>query len=196
MEKQVMVKNIDQVARQRNFLLLLVIVSVFSVAALSLKLITTEAKVILAPGLNQEVWTSDKGVSISYLEETSAMYMPLLLDLTSDSIDWKKELLMNHVSQSDAKYMRLINEYFAASKEKYKRFSLSTHFAVKSFEVNQKELTVKAIGQLNSRFGERGVQNIPAVYGLSFEWRAGKLLLKEFVKLSKEEEELYDHEQN
>ena len=88
------------------------IVSVFSVAALSLKLITTEAKVILAPGLNQEVWTSDKGVSISYLEETSAMYLPLLLDLTSDSIDWKKELLMNHVSQSDAKYMRLINEYF------------------------------------------------------------------------------------
>ena len=86
MEKQVMVKNIDQIARQRNFLLLLVIVSVFSVAALSLKLITTEEKVILAPGLNQEVWTSDKGVSISYLEETSAMYLPLLLDLTSDSI--------------------------------------------------------------------------------------------------------------
>ena len=196
MEKQVMVKNIDQVARQRNFLLLLVIVSVFSVAALSLKLITTEEKVILAPGLNQEVWTSDKGVSISYLEETSAMYLPLLLDLTSDSIDWKKELLMNHVSQSDAKYMRLINEYFAATKEKYKRFSLSTHFAVKSFKVNQKELTVKASGQLTSRFGERGVQSIPAVYGLSFEWRSGKLLLKEFVKLSKEEEELYDQEEN
>ena len=62
------------------------------------------------------------------------MYLPLLLDLTSDSIDWKKELLMNHVSQSDAKYMRLINEYFAATKEKYKRFSLKLLiFAVKKF---------------------------------------------------------------
>jgi len=40
------------------------------------------------------------------------------------------------------------------------------------------------------------VQSIPAVYGLSFEWRSGKLLLKEFVKLSKEEEELYDQEKN
>ena len=78
MEKQVMVKNIDQVARQRNFLLLLVIVSVFSIAALSLKLITTEEKVILAPGLNQEVWTSDKGVSISYLEEIITLFLILM----------------------------------------------------------------------------------------------------------------------
>ena len=66
---------------------------------------------------------------------------------------------------------------------------------LKSFEVNQKELTVKASSQLTSRFGERGVQSIPAVYGLSFEWRSGKLL-KNLSKLSKEEEELYDQEEN
>ena len=47
---------------------------------------------------------TDKGVSISYLEVTSAMYLPLLLDLTSDSIDWKKELLMNHVSHNPIKF--------------------------------------------------------------------------------------------
>jgi hypothetical protein len=45
------------------------------------------------PGLTQEVWTSDAGVSRSYLEETTAMFLPLLLDLNADSIDWKKEHL-------------------------------------------------------------------------------------------------------
>jgi hypothetical protein len=120
-----------------------------------------------------------------------ATFLPLLLDLTADSIDWKKERLMSHVSQSDEKYLRLINKYFAIAKEKYKQFSLSTHFDVKSFEVNQKNMSVKASGQLISRFGERGYQSRPVLYGLAFEWVAGKLLLKEFVKLSKEEEEQY-----
>jgi type IV conjugative transfer system protein TraE len=190
MEKQVMIRNIDQVARQRNLFLILLVISVFSIAALSFKLATTDDKTILSPGLNQEVWTSASGVSVSYLEETAAMYLPLLLNLNADSIDWNKEHLMTHVSQSDGRYMRELIKYFATTKEKYKQFSLSTHFTVKSFEVNQKNMTVKASGQLISRFGERGNQILPAIYYLSFEWVAGKLLLKEFVKLSKEEEDL------
>ena len=196
MEKQVMIKNIDQVARQRNLLLMLLIISVFSIATLSFKLASTEDKTILSPGLNQEVWTSSSGVSVSYLEETAAMYLPLLLNLNADSIDWNKEHLMTHVSQSDGRYMRELMQYFATTKEKYKQFSLSTHFSVKSFEVNQKNMTVKASGQLTSRFGERGNQILPAIYYLSFEWVAGKLLLKEFVKLSKEEEDLNGQAKN
>jgi type IV conjugative transfer system protein TraE len=187
MQKQVMKGNIEQVARQRNFFMVLLCVVTFTSAALGLKLITTDEKVILVPGLTEEVWISTSGVSSSYLEEMSAMYLPLLLDLDADSIDWKKQHLLLHVSQSDESYMKSLVEYFAVTKEKYQQFSLSTHFSVKSFEVNPKNLTVKAFGQLSSRYGERGYQSIPAIYGLSFEWVAGKLLLKEFVKLSKEE---------
>jgi hypothetical protein len=140
----------------------------------------------MVPGLNQEVWTDSKGVSPSYLEEVAAMYIPLLLDLDHTSIDWKKEHLLSHVSQSDIKYMQKLAEYFAATKEKYSKFSLSTHFAIKKLETNSKQLTVKAYGQLISRFGEKGFDSSPAVYGLSFEWLGGKLLLKEFVKLHQE----------
>jgi len=196
MEKKVLTKNIDQVARQRNLFMLISIICVWVILLLSTKLMLTKEKVILVPGLNQEVWTDETGVSSSYLEESAAMYLPLLLDLNADSIDWKKEQLMSHISQSDEKYMRLMNEYFAKAKEKYKQFSLSTHFAVKNFEVNPKKMTVKATGQLTSRYGERGFQNIPATYGLGFEWITGKLMLTEFVKLSKEEEVNHEKIQN
>ena len=83
--------------------------------------------------------------------------------------------------------MRELTDYFARTKDKYKQFSLSTHFAVKKLETNQKELTVKAHGTLISRFGEKGFETIPAIYGLSFEWIGGKLLLQEFVKLNQQE---------
>lgn len=183
-----MFKNIDQVVRQRNFFLLLLLVVSLTCGGLVLKLNTTTDRVILVPGLNQEVWVANDGVSSSYLEEAASMYLPLLLDLTADSIDWKKEKLFVHVSSSEPKYMKSLNEYFARTKEKYKQFGLSTHFAVKSFVVNQKDMTVKASGQLISRYGERGFQSVPAEYGLAFEWVAGRLKLTEFIRLGKEEE--------
>ena len=182
-----MSQNIEQVARQRNFLLVLLLASSISCSCLGLVLMQKTDKVILVPGLNREVWASDKGVSASYLEEAAAMYLPMLLDLESGSIDWKREHLMTHVSQSDARYMEELVRYFDNTKEKYSQFSLSTHFAVKRFEVDSKKLTVKAYGQLISRFGERGFESVPAIYGLSFDWIGGKLLLREFVRLMEEE---------
>lgn len=184
-----MSQNIDQVGRQRNFLLALVLLMTLSCCGLSMVLLQRTDRVILVPGLNQEAWVSNKGVSNSYLEEAASMYLPMLLDLESGSIDWKKEHLMSHVSQSDPKYMQELVRYFDSTKEKYNQFSLSTHFAVKKFEINQENLTVKAHGQLISRFGDRGFENVPAVYGLGFDWIGGKLLLREFVRIMEEEKQ-------
>lgn len=178
------IKNIETVARQRNIFMFLCMLSMCVCLVLGIKILSNQERIILVPGLNQEVWASNDGVSSSYLEEAAAMYLPLLLDLDYTSIDWKKERLLSHVSQSDDAYMRELTDYFARTKDKYRQFSLSTHFAIKKLETNQKELTVKAHGTLISRFGEKGFETVPAIYGLSFEWIGGKLLLQEFVKLS------------
>lgn len=182
------IKDIENIARQRNVFMALSILSIALCILTSVKLVTSQERVILVPGLNQEVWASNDGVSASYLEEVTAMYLPLLLDLDYTSIDWKKERLLSHVSQSDSAYTLTLIDYFARVKEQYNQFSLSTHFAVKKLETNPKQLTVKATGQLISRFGEKGFESSEAIYGLSFQWLGGKLLLKEFVKLAKEED--------
>lgn len=191
MNKKIMSLNIEIVARQRNFFLILSAMAAFSSMMLAYKILTSEEKVILVPGLNQEVWTNKDGVSMSYLEEVSSMYIPFLLDLDSGCIDWKKEKIFKYVSRSDAGYMKALADYFALAKKQYSQFSLSTHFAVKNFQINQKDLVVEAHGQLTSHFGERGVTSIPAIYRLSFEWVGGRLLLTEFAKLSKDENGIY-----
>ena len=187
MQTNIMNSNIEAVARQRNVFIVFAIIALLCCLLLSLKLISTQERTILVPGLQQEAWTSDRSVSASYIEEVTAMYLPLLLDLDSSSIDWKRKRIMNYVARSDESYIKSLSEYFARVKLQYEQFSLSTHFTLKKLDIDPGKLRAVVHGQLVSRFGDRGFESNTAIYALSYEWVAGKLLLKEFVKLTKEE---------
>ena len=187
MQLNVMSQNIETVARQRNVFMVFCALSLASLILVSLKLLSVSERTILVPGLQQEAWTTDQNVSSSYLEENAAMYLPLLLDLDTTSIAWKRDRVLAHVATTDLAGLKLLVEYFANAKEQYEHFALSTHFALKKLETDASALTVRAFGQLVSRFGNRGFESEPAIYQLSFEWVSGRLLLKEFVKLSKED---------
>lgn len=196
MDKNIGISNIESVKGQRNLLLGFTILSLSCLLLVSLKLITTEEKTILVPGLTQEVWTKEGGVSASYLEETTLMYLPLLLDLNPEIIDHKGAVIFKYVSRSDQEYMKKLQNYFAENKEKYKQFGLSTYFAVKNIEVDTKKLLVKANGILTSRYGEKGFETTPQSYLISYEWTGGKLRLKEFVQVEGKDKEGSGKEEN
>lgn len=187
MQIEVMRQNIATVLRQRNLFIVLCVLSLVCLFIVSLKLLTTSERTILVPGLHQEAWTSDKKVSSGYLEENAAMYLPLLLDLDTTSIGWKRDRILAHAVATDEVALKQLSEYFAKAKERYEQFALSTHFALKKLETDANALKVRAYGLLISRFGNRGFESDSAVYQLSFEWVSGRLLLKEFAALSKEE---------
>lgn len=179
--------DVETISRQRNVFMAMFFMAMASLICVSIKLVSLDERIVLVPGLNQEVWISGEGVSSSYLEEVTVMHLPMLLDLDATSIDWKRDKIMSHVSNSKTSYLKALGEYFVRVKEQYEQFSLSTHFALKKLESNPRNLTVRAHGQLVSRFGDRGFETEPVSYGLSYEWVGGKLLLKEFVRLSKED---------
>ena len=114
MQLNIMNQNIEIVARQRNIFIVLCMLSLICLLIVSLKLLSTHERTILIPGLNQEAWASDKGVSSSYLEETTVMYLPLLLDLDSTSIDWKRDRIMTYVSNSNELNLTRIAEISGA----------------------------------------------------------------------------------
>jgi conjugal transfer pilus assembly protein TraE len=142
--------------------------------------------VILVPGLQQEVWTSDHQVSSSYLEETTMMYLPLLLDLEPQTIEWKRDRILAYVARTDGNYLQQLQDYFARAKEEYSKFGLRTHFAVKKLTVDESKLEVIAEGLLISLFGDYGTDSRQAHYLLRFDWVGGKLLIKEFKKITEE----------
>jgi len=187
MEINIQKHNIASVSKQRNLFLGISIVSILSCFLLSFKISTMEQTTILTPGVNQKMTISNTGVSRSYLEEVSTMLLPLLLDLDFDSIDWKRERLFEHVSSSDPVYLKNLGAYFAKIKEQYQVFNLSTHFGCKGYRTDSQKMQVIASGILASHFGAEGFEKKTVHYGLSFEWVAGKLLLKEFKLLSEED---------
>ena len=183
MQSRVYRGNIEKVARQRNMFMGIAAISLSCCMLVSIKLVTSTERMILVPGLQKEAWVSNSGVSASYIEEMTSMYLTLLLDLDSTSIDWKRDRIMGYVARSNASYIKNLTEYFARVKEQYQQFSLSTHFALKKLDIDSRKLKAHADGLLISRFGDRGIKTTPASYLLSFELVAGRLWLKEFVKI-------------
>ena len=140
-------------------------------------------KVILVPSLNKSVWIDGCSVSVSYIEEVTARYISLLLDMDVDTIDWKRDHLMHHVSHANDEYVLDFIDYFKKLKEKYKKFSLKTYFTPKKMNIDEKNLKVEVYGQLSSRFGEAGYKSKSVVYFINYELLAGKLLIKQFREI-------------
>jgi conjugal transfer pilus assembly protein TraE len=187
MESYIQRQNIASVAKQRNLFLGISLASILSCLLLSFKISTMEQTTILSPGINREMTISSTGVSRSYLEEMSTMLLPLLLDLDFDSIDWKRETLLEYVSTSEPVYLKNLAAYFVKVKEQYQVFNLSTHFGCKKYRTDSRKLQVIASGILASHFGAEGFEKKTVHYRLNFEWVAGRLLLQEFKLLNEEE---------
>jgi type IV conjugative transfer system protein TraE len=189
MEIKIAGLKLTHVQRQRNLLLLLVILLTLVALLLSGKLMLSQERVILVPGLQQEVWTSQKEVSTSFLEETTLMYLPFLLDLEEGNIEWKRDRILMHVAKENENYVELMRQYFAKAKEDYRKFQLKTYFNPKKLIVKPQKLEVLIEGVLVSLFGDYGHEQKEAFYQMSFIWLGGKLLIKEFKSITKEAKE-------
>jgi len=199
MEVNIASSEVKRISRQKSLFLGLTIALAGSIVLLTFKIAITDQRVIMVPGINQNMIVSESEVSRGYLEEMSALvFLPGLLDLNAKTINYKRDLILKYTSQSSREYMKAIIEYFADSKERYAKFNLSTHFTPKNMEINAKDLTVKVNGILTSLYGKRGIETSLVSYLISYEWIGGQLRLKEFSqllsdteleKLKKQEEE-------
>jgi type IV conjugative transfer system protein TraE len=187
MDTKVVIESVDRIARQRNLFLALTLLLSASLLLLSLRLVTFDQRVVLVPGLNQEMSVSGRGVSSSYLEQMALLFLSNLLDISEVDLKHKRDLVLKYTSHSDATYSRQITEYFATAEHQYKKFDLATHFTVKNMRVNQKNLEVIASGILTSWYGKKGHETREISYQISFDYSGGFLRLKEFGAVAKDE---------
>lgn len=191
MEKKEAIANTTMLARQRNLFLLLTVMLSASGVGLTVKILMMKERTVMVPGLNQQVWVTGEGVSASYLDEMTRMYLPLFLDLNHEDIEYKARDVMKYVSQSDPSYLGAIQKYFAEKKEEYKKYRLWTAFKPRDFEIDSKGLTVRVTGSLHDMFGARGnVVTNSTSYIISYEWIGGKLYIKQFMRIPGENEDV------
>lgn len=169
--------------RQRNFFAGIMGLAVVANFVLILNIAKTREKIIMVPGISRELAIEGECVSASYLEETALLYVSALLDLTPDTIDTKKNIVLKHVSTRSDKNLKSLQAYFANAIESHKKFELSTFFSPKKLKVNSKKLQVLIEGVLSSTFGKRGFEQSDKKYIMSFDYVGGVLKLKEFFEL-------------
>jgi conjugal transfer pilus assembly protein TraE len=177
------------IMRQRNFFAgcmgLLVIANFLLVGRLS----AASEKIIMVPGITKDLIIEGAMVSRSYLEETALLFSSALLDLTADTIDFKKNIILKHASSRSEKGLKSLQQYFAVKEEEHKKFRLSTSFTPKQMHVDSKNLQVVMEGLLTSTFGKRGWEQNNVKYLLSFDYIAGHLKLKEFAQIKPKNKE-------
>lgn len=196
MHKSVLIENIRKITRQRNLFFAGCSLMVISNLALSFKLMSTDQRVVLVPALRQEMMVSKHGVSKSYIEEMSLLFLSNLLDLSPSDIEHKKDLILKYTSNSDPKALKRLIKYFKESEKTYKRFDLTTYFSVKNLEIDLENLSVIAHGILTSYYGKEGHESENEDYKLDFEFQGGNLRMKSFMRLVDEDKTERDKEKS
>jgi len=192
MHKSVLIENIGKITRQRNLFLAASAVSLVSNLFLGIKVATVDEKIVLVPALRQEMMVSKSGVSKSYIEEMSLLFLSNLLDLSPSDIGHKKELILKYTSNSDKRALKEVIEYFTTCERNYKRFDLTTYFSVKNLEIDLENLSVIAHGILTSYYGKAGHESENEDYRLDFEFQGGNLRLKAFMRIVDEDKKARD----
>lgn len=183
MELKVEAINLDKVTKQRNLFLCFALLLGLSNLMLSFKLSNMEERIIMVPGIREEMSIVGSSVSESYLEESALLFLSCLLDLTPDIIEHKRDLVLKYTSHSDPKWIANIKEYFNSAIEQHKKFKLSTYFTPKRMSIDTKNMQVVAHGILNSSFGKAGYESKQIGYLLEFELVGGHLKLRQFKAL-------------
>lgn len=192
MHKSVLLENVGIIKKQRNMFLVVSTALLISNVLLAIKTLTASREIILVPGIRSEMHVSNSGVSRSYLEEMSMMFLSNLLDLSPSDIEHKKDLILSYTSNSNKKSINHLMEYFDNCIKDYKRFGLTTYFSVKNLEINLNHLTVIAHGILTSYYGKSGYESENEDYRLEFEYHGGVLRLKSFERIIDEEKRARD----
>lgn len=192
MHKSVLIENVSIIKKQRNMFLVTSGILLISNMLMSIKVATADQKIVLVPALKSEMMVSKEGVSKSYLEEMSLLFISNLLDLSPSDIEHKRELVLKYSSNSNPKALERLVEYFSKCALDYKRFSLTTYFSVKNLEIDLDKLTVIAHGMLTSYYGKAGHESEKEDYLLEFEWQGGNLRLKSFARIMDEEKRARD----
>lgn len=172
-----------RIVRQRNFFAGCTALAVFASFLLAVKISSTTERIIMVPGITKELIVEGSIVSQSYLEETALLFASALLDLTSDTIDAKKKIILKYASSRSEQSLKSLQDYFASKEDDHKKFGLSTFFAPKKIAVDTKKLQVIIEGLLTSTFGKRGFEQNSVQYLLNFDYVGGHLKLKEFTQI-------------
>ena len=185
METIIAKQNIRLSILQRNIAILLAGLMLLGNLLLTATIFGLKQTTVIVPAnLKSQISLNQEQVSKSYIEEMTGFFLSYLLDVNSSSAAYKADIILRHVFPG---YYQEMKHYLDEEDKKYKQFNLATSFNPSVMEIDEKLLIVKVKGHLISYFGKSGYKQEQANYNIAYEYKNGRLLLKDFKLISTEE---------
>ncbi|MCG2583892.1 type IV conjugative transfer system protein TraE [Massilia sp. TS11] len=143
-------------------------------------------RTILMPAAPQKTfWVTDDHADQAYLEEMAGYFAWLILDVSAESIDWKKETLLKYTLPEEAAAFRTRMDLEA---DRLRKINGSSTFALRQLRTDEKAQTVTLVGTEHVRVNGVETSAPQKSYSAAFVVIGGRIHLKRFEEVSDEKQ--------
>lgn len=143
-------------------------------------LIGTERTIIVPPNIGKSFWVTGKKASADYLEQMGSFIAWLILDVSPNSIDWKKDMLLTYVNPDLHGAMKSMQDLEA---ERLRRLNAATYFLPQQVVVDEPTQTVVVRGRLRTQINGQETTTNEKAYSVQFDYSGGRLHLAGFKEI-------------
>lgn len=147
-----------------------------------LKEIGNERTVVIPPTIDKTFWVTRDRVSSAYLEQMASYSAYLILDVTANNVDWKRDVVLQYVAPEASGLLRTRQEVEA---DRLKKINAATFFTVQQFFNDEASMSTVMKGRLvtivnGSRVDTDGE---PKAYIAGFQYSGGRIQLQTFKEV-------------
>jgi len=140
----------------------------------------SERTIVTPPTIEKSFWVTKNRVSKEYLEQMGAFVAWLVLDVSPESIDWKKNVLLGFVPPDQSGAMKARQDLEA---ERLKRMNAATFFAPKQLVPDEDAQSVLLTGRLRTQVNGQDTTADTKSYLAEFAYRGGRVHLITFKEI-------------
>lgn len=167
--------------RHNNRFLKLIVLSlavaliIFSFALF--KAIGNERIVVVPPNIDKSFWVQRDKVSAPYLFEMGDYVAGMILNVTPTNIEYKRDTLLAHTSPE---YHGALKTKLELDGDRIRRDNATMVFWPKTITPKEDTMQVALYGGLQTYVNDRKVGDVEKTYLASFEFKHGRIVLKNF----------------
>jgi conjugal transfer pilus assembly protein TraE len=147
---------------------------------LMFNMIGRDRVIVTPPSIDKTFWVSKDRVSSSYLEQMGSFIAYLTLDVSPQSIDWKKTMLLQYVSPDVYGVLQTRQDLEA---DRLRRLNATTQFSVAQLVPNEEAMNVTLKGRLATFINGARTSDIDKEYVAEFEFKGNRVQIRNFREI-------------
>ena len=151
-----------------------------SALVLMFNMVGRDRVIVTPPSIDKTFWVSKDRVSSSYLEQMGSFIAYLTLDVSPQSIDWKKTMLLQYVSPDVYGVLQTRQDLEA---DRLRRLNATTQFSVAQLLPNEEAMNVTLKGRLATFINGTRTSDIDKEYVAEFEFKGNRVQIRSFKEI-------------